>query len=195
MHSIKCNTNCSSVQLSCDGVSETKSTSTSLDVYSIKFNGCRSIYPVTILKPICKNEINTNTILQSIINDIHHCSLTLDKFIGDNPKRALARNCLSHSSSYACEYCCARAALFRPQGYVSAASRKKIFMEDVKKIDAQLNEIKNKEQSTTSDKNTLKLLEKMKHDINVRQKTVRQTSSFKTVWPANTDNAEIRKKK
>lgn len=93
------------VQLSCDGVSESKSTVVSLDVYSIKFNKCQQIYPVKIIRPLKKIPIDHLHHLQMVVRDIYNNDCSITQFVGDNPKRATAKGCLCHSSWFPCEYC------------------------------------------------------------------------------------------
>lgn len=94
------------IQLSCDGVSESRSTSISLDVFSMKFKACRTIYPLRIIRPIKKTEhIDQYLQLDCVVRELHDNGCVIKEFIGDNPKRAIARMSLSHSSWFPCEYC------------------------------------------------------------------------------------------
>lgn len=43
--------NVSSVAVGVDGVQEAKSSKVSLNIFAIKFSGCRNIYPLTIQRP------------------------------------------------------------------------------------------------------------------------------------------------
>ena len=94
-----------SAQLSLDGVSETKSSSTSLDVYTTSFNNCRIVYPIKILRPINKYPMKNEQYFGQVLNDLQSNEIILSDFIADNPKRSFARNALCHSARYACEYC------------------------------------------------------------------------------------------
>ena len=96
------------IQLSCDGVSESKSTVISLDVYSIKFDGCKNIYALKIIRPIKKTNFDHKLHLTRVLHDIHDNNLTIGVFIGDNPKRSNAKCVLCHSSWFPCEYCCCK---------------------------------------------------------------------------------------
>ena len=104
---------CRPVQISCDGLSECRSNSNSLDVYSLKFSKCNTVYPHTIIRPVQKHKVDPNPYFESFIDDIlsNHCLIKM--FIGDNPKRALARAALNHASSYACEYCTCKATSYQ----------------------------------------------------------------------------------
>ena len=85
------------VQLSLDGVSQAKSNSVTMDVYSIKFQNCRTIYPVKVIRPIEKYSVHYKDSLATIINDLHANNLEISEFIGDNPKRAIVREALNHA--------------------------------------------------------------------------------------------------
>ena len=93
------------VQISCDSVSKCKSNINSFDVWSTRFKDCHTIYPHTLVRPIGKYKINTVKYLRSFIYELAKNGCTIKLFVGDNPKRALARLALHHASTYACEYC------------------------------------------------------------------------------------------
>ena len=46
--------------------------------------------------------------MRNIITEICKCGRKIVHFLGDNPKRAFARDALNHASNYPCEYCEAR---------------------------------------------------------------------------------------
>ena len=97
------------VQLSCDGVKETNSTSVSLDVYSLKMTNCKTVYPFRLVRQIGKyRKVDNKVQLQKAVNDIVENEKKIHNFLADNPKRSLARLSLSHSSYHPCEYCFAR---------------------------------------------------------------------------------------
>ena len=96
------------LQLSADGVSECLSTTVSLDVYSIKFEKCKTIYPVRVVRPIKKVNIDQLQQLKLVLDDLHFNRCIITQFIGDNLKRAIARQCLCHSGWFPCEYCFAK---------------------------------------------------------------------------------------
>ena len=98
IHKRTCKKDPESVQLSLDGVSQAKSNTVTHDVYSIKFNNCRTIYPLRVIRSIEKYSIHYRDTLANIINDIHDNQLTISEFIGDNPKRAIIREALNHAS-------------------------------------------------------------------------------------------------
>ena len=91
--------------LSLDGVHESKSTNVSLDVYTVKFKGCRDVFPIKIVWPLNKYPINNNEQFSEVINSVMALNLIIQAIIADNPKRAFMKNSLQHSSKHACEYC------------------------------------------------------------------------------------------
>lgn len=91
--------------MSIDGVSESKSTSISLDVYSIKFDGCRDVFPIKIVRPIQKGLINHQEQFACVLNDLIENSIKLSAVVADNPKRSFIRNSMQFSSTFGCEYC------------------------------------------------------------------------------------------
>lgn len=93
------------IQLSLDGVAETKSTAVSMDVYSIKFNGCRDVFPIKIIRPICKNQLDLQEQFSLVLNSLTSFNLIIQALVGDNPKRSFFRNSMQHSARHGCEYC------------------------------------------------------------------------------------------
>ena len=97
------------VQISLDGVSETKSTSVSIDVYSVKMRNCKCVYPVCITRPLAKYRgLDSQEQLRIFVDDVKSTDKHISHFLGDNQKRSTALNSLGHASWYPCEYCFAR---------------------------------------------------------------------------------------
>ena len=103
------NKDSNTLQISLDGVNQAKSSPVSLDIYSTSFTQCRTIYPITIIRPLNRFPVGYREYLQKIIDDLHACNCKITKFVGDNPKRAIVREALNHASHYACEYCTSKA--------------------------------------------------------------------------------------
>ena len=103
------------LDLSVDGIQECKSSSLSADVYSVSFHGCRTVYPVMIIRPINKYKLNQQPYLKRVINDINDNDCLLHRAIGDNPKRSFFRCALGCGSYFGCEYCEVRAEYIVPK--------------------------------------------------------------------------------
>lgn len=118
IHKSKCPNSSSNpqnrIQISCDGVAECRSNSVSLDVYSFKAFNCRHIYPLQIIRPLNKVKIDHSLNLQNVLDDLVANSCKIDQFVGDNLKRATAKGCLNHASTFACEYCFSSAVRYIP---------------------------------------------------------------------------------
>ena len=96
------------IQLSCDGLHESKSTSTSIDVYSWKFKHCKQIYPHKLVRPLSSQKLDNRRHLGDVLTDINDNHLRIMQFIADKLKRSDAKDCKGHSSWYPCEYCYAK---------------------------------------------------------------------------------------
>ena len=97
------------VQISLDGVSESKSTSVSLDVFSLKMKNCKCVYPIRIIRPLGKYRgIDSQQQLRIFLDDVKSQGKHICQFLGDNQKRSTALNSLGHASWYPCEYCFSR---------------------------------------------------------------------------------------
>ena len=98
-----------SLDLSVDGIQECKSSSLSVDVYSVSFTNCRTVYPIKIIRTSNKYKLNQQEDLKEIIADIYANGCSIRAAVGDNPKWSFFRCALASGSSYGCEYCEGRA--------------------------------------------------------------------------------------
>ena len=98
-----------SVVMSIDGVNETNSSSRSLQVVSIQFNGCKEIYPVVISRPEVFRKVAMKTNfeghLQSVIEQLEVNGLQLKKLVLDAPERAACRKQKQHGGYHSCDLC------------------------------------------------------------------------------------------
>ena len=187
-HAAQCETK--GIQLSVDGVSESKSTSISLDVYSLKFNGCKDIYPIRIVRPINKYPIDNQRQLHLVLNDVLQNGLKIHRFIADNPKRSFLRFSMQHSAKCGCEYCFESGVSFR-----NTSSEESDAL--VQKIDQQRNDIIEQinilRDEDASDEH-IESLEKVEKNLTDAKKMLKKKKTSHIVWPANTRNGELRTK-
>ena len=172
------------VQISVDGVSEAKSNSVSIDVYSSKFRGCRYIYPHKIVRPLKKEYVDNKEHFRNFIKDLTDNSAHIDHLIADNLKRADLKDCLNHSAMFPCEYCYAKG--------VKCPLKKS--RSDNPEISTKLlkDKIKTIENLTDSDsQKATKLLKELLHDM---EKNNSGKTRKITVWPSSTANQELRTK-
>lgn len=175
------------VQLSCDGVSECRSNSISMDIYSTKVKGCQQVYPLRIIRPIDKTYVGLENHLQSVIDEMNLCFMLIKQYIADNPKRALAKMCLNHASVFPCEYCFARGSKNECAPKDLEIFRKKM---DLKKV--LINEkIADLKSNPNSSKNEIKTLEAIAKELNTESKKGPQ-KKHNVVWPASSREGEPR---
>lgn len=178
------------IQLSLDGVNESKSSTVSLDVYTMKFEGCRDIFPIKIIRPINKYQIDLQEQFSLVLNSVESYNLILQALIGDNPKRAFFRNSSQHSATNGYEYCFESGVSFKQIVEIDSAKFVKNIQIQKRKISEQisgLSEIDNCDQ--------IESLKSILQDLDQAEKIgkkIRQSSHI--VWPANTMFGELRTK-
>ena len=172
------------IKISVDGVSEAKSNSVSLDIYSSKFNKCRYIYPHRIVRPLKKQYVDNNEQFRRFLTDICDNSTHIDSLIADNLKRAVLKKCLNHSSLHPCEYCFAKGVKFsyKAPKSVNSDKSKKLIRVKMKNLE-NLND--------PESKNTFKLLKQLLLDL---EDDRTENNRKMTIWPPSTANAESRTK-
>ena len=161
-----------------DGVSEAKSNSVSLDVYSSKFKNCRYIFLHKIVRPLKKGFVNNQEQLRNYLLDIGVNAVHIEALIADNPKRSNIRMCLNHNALFPCEYCFAKGVKYTSKNIRKVKNDNHAIIEKLKRI--------GKKQNT---KQTLKDLKKIVSDLEENEQCkVRPI----TVWPSSTANKELR---
>ena len=171
-------------------MSESKSTSNSLDVYSIKFNGCRDIFPVKIIRQISKNHVDHRSEFAAVLNDLLQNSLLLQCLIADNPKRAFLRFALQHSAKFGCEYCVESGVPF----HLANEESDKPF---IKKIQEQKTEINEQIEFLLENNETgnIESLQSIIKNLNEAEKIAKNNNRlFHIVWPSSTNNGQLRTK-
>ena len=79
-----------------------------MDVYSVCFKNCKTIYPHRIVRPLGSYKIDNRKQLSKVLDDISQNNLRISQYIGDNLKRATAKDYKNHASWHPCEYCFAK---------------------------------------------------------------------------------------
>ena len=181
------------IQLSLDGVLESKSSFNSLDTYSVKFDNCRNIYPIRLIKPCEKFKFDEQEQLRLVLDDINDNELEIECVVLDNPKRSDVRCAKCASAKFGCEYCenCAIS-------YVD--SQKKSLTLIRKKYDIQekniSQEIENLQQTQTQSDNDehviINLRETLSTLLEEKEKELRKNGRKKITWPASTMGGTLR---
>ena len=95
--------------LSVDGIPENKSGGRSVDVLSIKFQGCKVVYSIAILQPARRGMgLSDDITVKHFLEEYFSCGLALRYVIADAPKRASLAGLKQHSSNFGCQYCVAK---------------------------------------------------------------------------------------
>lgn len=181
------------MKLSLDGVQECRSTSVSLDVYSVQMKNCRQIYPLKIIRPLNKFHVPYKPQLQDILRDLEQTHCIIHCFIGDNPKRAIIREALNHASNYACEYCVSRAERFI-EDKIKNHEEKKKNDQVIRKFEIQIHELRNTAGSSSALKKQdeqIQVLNGLIKDLKKQNSKLMKTHAH-SVWPQSTSNGRPR---
>ena len=174
------------IQLSCDGVSESKSTKISIDVYSLCFKNCSTIYPHKLVRPLSKEKMDTRKTLRGVFDDIASNEYIIKQYIADNLKRAQVKEIKCHSGWYACEYCYAKGTkidLTQNSTARTRISRQKQLVEE--KI-AQCQ----REQGSDENNDKIASLLSLKKELQKSLNALKRKSNI--LWPYSTMQAEHR---
>ena len=177
------------LNLSCDGVADSKSSAVSMDVFSVSFPECSTVYPICTIRPTKKNSVDFQSELKLILEDLKKENVKIINVLADNPMRALMRYFKNHSSYFSCEYCRSSAEYYQDQ-----ASKKKLqefVKKSLKKTDALKKEIETLQQrkGSTKKKNADKRrIQTLRQDLaneekelqEMRKKLSKKVSSFFT---------------
>ncbi len=97
------------VDMSLDGVPQSKSGGISMEVLSVRFNNCRTVHTVAILRPMRKKMgLSDDIILKPLLEGERQGIVRIRRVVADAPKRASLQGMKQHSARYACPYCKAR---------------------------------------------------------------------------------------
>lgn len=167
-------------------MAESKSTSNTIDVYSVCFKNCRSIYPCKLVRPLGRYKVDNRKYLGQVLEDITANGFRITQFIGDNPKRSNAKECKCFSSWYPCEYCYAKGTKLQVSDNSNA---KKKLVDQINLIAEKIEDCKKKE-NTPENSNQIENLESLKEDI---QKSINAFNRKTNIlWPASTMNCQPR---
>ena len=123
------------------------------------------------------------------ISDIYANDCEISHFIGDNPKRATARQCLSHSSWYPCEYCsCKGTKIVTNDVEIETKKRnlqieRKIVTDKIRELEAQP-----ESEESIEELDALKVIEKQ---LITSEKKIKPKKS-NIVWPETSANGTPR---
>ena len=181
------------IQLSLDGVLESKSSFNSLDTYSIKFHNCRNIYPVRIIKPCEKYRYDVQEQLRYVLQDINDNNLIIECAVFDNPKRSDVRCAKCASAKFGCEYCVNCAISFVDSNRKSLTLLRKKYEIQEKNISQQIQQLqRTQSESDDEDEQLQNLRETLVSLIEEKEKELKRNSRKKITWPSSTMGGDLR---
>ena len=169
--------NQSEIQISVDAMTETKSTSVSMDVYSSKLPNCKAIFPHKIVRPLRKYPVDAKEQFSDFIHELTENQMRILQYIADNLKRATGKNHLCHSSAYPCDYCYAKGVRFQ-KNTTAASSQTRQNFNSIRE------HLRNLNDNDMDDENINLIQEK----INETEKKITSKKSH-IVWPFSTYDA------
>ena len=109
------------LDLTCDGIQYSNSSTDSLYLSCVRFVGCRNIYVLNsrLAKNGVKKEIKD--FLHDFVQDANELGVQVRKFLGDTPVRSLFKRLKGHNGHNSCEICKARGVLIGKHVYYPAS--------------------------------------------------------------------------
>ena len=145
------------------------------------------VYPLRIIKPLKKNTVDNAAQLNMVVSDILANGCKISQFIGDNPKRSGAKECLCFSSWFPCEYCFSKGTKLVSNN--SEIEKKKKQIETQKQlIQDRMEQMKS---SSNVDVQEMAKLKKIEKDLNETLKKLKPIRS-NIVWPKTSANGPPR---
>ena len=190
IHRAKCPRFSNEVQVSSDGISENKSSVNVIDVYSSRFVGCRTVYPFQLVRPLGRYKVNHKEHLDNFLTNVCCSDCIIKCFVGDSPKRVIARDGMGHSSYFPCEYCFCKGLFFQKNDQ-TVAERKEQLIKSRDKVQQQIDQLNDNEDIDEEQLEPLMiLLDNLKKAI----KDIGLKGKGHVVWPSSTFISEPRTK-
>ena len=139
------------------------------------------VYPHLLVRPLGKYKgIDNKKHFKVFLDEIKENNIKIEQFCGDNLKRSFARDALSHSSNYPCEYCFSKGVSI----IVNSTD-----IDGKEDLDIEIALIDEKIRNTEDNNEKLKLT-RLKEKLKKRNAGKRKRS--KITWPASTASGEPR---
>ena len=175
--------------MSLDGILEAKSSSNSLDTYSLKFKGCRNIYPFKIIRPCEKFKYDEQIELRDVLRDIEENGVIIDCAVCDNPKRCTLNCKKIHSAKNACEYCENCAVTFIDCN----KKTRKLIEKKFEKLEATLTQqLSQVEQDSDNEEEVTNLRDQLSSIPEEKDRELNKTGRKQLTWPASTMHGNLR---
>ena len=180
------------VNLSLDGVQESKSSTVSTDVYSCTFKNCKTVFPLRLIRPINRYKYDGQYHLKEVLQDLMANATRLHNMICDNPKRCFLRHALGHMAMFGCEYC-ESPAVHVEKGFKVHEVKKKFDVQK-KNLESQIKFLQTKEgPGPSADITNIETLKNMLKSVEENFKEEMKKVKCKHLcWPHTTANGNPR---
>ena len=175
-----------------DGIMESKSSGNSLDCYSVKFNQCRSIYPIRLIKPCDKYKFDVQKQLQEVLNDLNENNVVIDSAVFDNPKRSDVRCAKCASAKFACEYCVNCAESFVHINNKSMNMIQKKYEVKEKKLLEEIEKLEENEPDEEETDNLINLRQTLTTVQQEKEIELKKMGRKQLTWPKSTMEGNLR---
>ena len=179
------------VQLSLDGVQESKSSVTSLDTYSVKFNHCRNIYPIAIIRPCDRYKYDDQAEFKNILQRLNANGIIIDCAIGDNPKRSFFRCAKCFGAKNGCEYCQNCAVSYSGSLKTLNIIERKFDLQE-RRILNQIEEIQSNQEIPHDTEQIMELRALLKENEKEKKEEIRKKCRKQLTWPSSTMEGNLR---
>ena len=171
---------------------ESKSSFTSLDVYSLAFIQCRSIYPIRIIRPCQRYKYDEQMQFQKVLENINDNNLIIDCCVLDNLKRAIIRCAKNHAAKYACEYCFNAAVLYVDLKKKKLASIERRFQDQENIISQQLSQMAETQEIESENEEAQILRDQLNALTQEKELEINRSGRKQLTWPASTMTGNLR---
>ena len=175
-----------------DGIMESKSSGNSLDCYSIKFNHCRNIYPIALIKPHEKYKFDVQKHLKRVLRDLNDNNIIIDCATFDNPKRSDVRCAKSASAKFACEYCVNCAIPYTNVNKKSMIMIRKKYEIQEKKISNEIEEYEQTQNDEDENNYLTHLRQTLETVIKEKETELKKHGRKQLTWPYSTMEGNLR---
>lgn len=178
------------VNLSLDGVQESRSSNVSNDVYSLTFKGCQKVFPLRIIRPVNGHKIDNQYHFNEVLEDLALNNTILNNMICDKPKRCNICMTLNQNATFACEYCESPAVHVDNVKLIKEIEKKRNLQKENLKSQIELLQTQPGPASNVKKiANLQKMLKNVEEDL---KKDVQKVKSKHLYWPSSTANGPPR---
>ena len=153
----------------------------------MKFNHCRNIYSVRIIKPHERYKYDEQSQLKAVLEDINNNDVVIDCAVFDKPKRSTVTCTKNHASKFPCEYCqnCAVYHVCSNKKNKSVVKKRYELLENT--IQQQIQQLQANQEDSSEENGQIDLLEQQLATLKEeKENELSKQGRTKLTWPAST---------